>query len=161
MPINSYFVAVSLVLLRLLLRVVFVVRSHGFDCSSDSEQGTRARCKVYEMRSHTQPAALESDSASERGPEAERERELSQSQHTRRQHLFAQIHAADTDTPLPCGCSRSRCRCLCCCRCHALSLSLSLSCAACCAYFELLFLATIFFSFSVGARNSTRHKAQL
>lgn len=67
MPINSYFVAVSLVLLLLLPRVVFVVRSHGFDCSSDSEQGTRARCKVYEMRSHTQPAALESDSASESG----------------------------------------------------------------------------------------------
>lgn len=67
MPINSYFVAVSLVLLRLLLRVVFVVRSHGFDCSSDSEQGTRARCKVYEMRSLTQPAALESDSVSESG----------------------------------------------------------------------------------------------
>lgn len=83
MPINSYFVAVSLVLLRLLLRVVFVVRSHGFDCSSDSEQGTRARCKVYEMRSHTQPAALESDSVSERGPEAERERENSLSRSTR------------------------------------------------------------------------------
>lgn len=53
-PINSYFVAASLVLLLLLLLVVFVVRSHGFDCSSDSEQGTRARCKVYEMRSLSQ-----------------------------------------------------------------------------------------------------------
>lgn len=49
LPINFYFIVVSLVLLLLLL-VVFVVRSHGFDCSSDSEQGTRARCKVYEMR---------------------------------------------------------------------------------------------------------------
>lgn len=98
MPINSYFVAVSLVLLRLLLRVVFVVRSHGFDCSSDSEQGTRARCKVYEMRSLTQPAALESDSVSERGPEAERERTLSVAVHaaptfvrsdTRRRYRYA------------------------------------------------------------------------
>lgn len=161
MPINSYFVAVSLVLLRLLLRVVFVVRSHGFDCSSDSEQGTRARCKVYEMRSHTQPAALESDSASERGPEAERERTLSVAAHaaptfvrsdTRRRYRYAAamwLLALSLPLPLllplPLPCSLCR----------------SLSCAACCAYFELLFLATIFFSFSVGARNSTRHKAEL
>lgn len=78
---------------------------------------------------------------------------------------LAQIHAADTDTLhtlalLPCGCRRSHARPL---LCHALSHShtLSHSPAACCAYFVLLFLATIFFSFARRARNSTRHQAQL